>query len=243
MQSRHFGKRRPYDVVGEHMTQAAYSEEVMANAFELRLRSRRPLLGVGRFTQVFREVDCHRGRPDFVGLMSRFSSQSLAHRSRHSLATACLLSLLKSQSPRSLAWLTRQSGLSHNVVVRSIRELVQSGLVDELSRDRFLLSGGSSIFEIESTAFELKLKSPRRAVFQAQQYTFFAQRVWIVVPPSRVSGLDAYRPVIERWGIGVASFDPYTHRFRVVHGARRRPPVSREHQAYAMLRLIGRFGT
>jgi hypothetical protein len=215
----------------------------MADAFERRLRSRRPLLGVGHFTQVFREVDCHRGRPDFIGLTSRFNSQSLGHRSRHNLATACLLSLLKNRSPRGLAWLTRQSRLSNDVVVRSIRELVQSRLVEELSRSRFLLSGGSSLFEIESTAFELKLKSPRRAVFQAQQYTLFAQRVWIVVPPPGVSAVNLYRPVLERWGIGLASFNPYTHRFRVVHAARRRPPVSREHQAYAMLRLVGSFGT
>lgn len=224
------------------MSQIAYSEKAMADAFERRLRSRRPLLGVGRFSQVFREVDCHRGRPDFIGLTSRFDAQSLVHRSRHNLATACLLSLLKNRSPRSLAWLTQRSHLSHNVVLRSMRELVQSGLVEELPRDRFVLAAGSSIFEIESTAFELKLKSPRRAVFQAQQYTFFAQRVWIVVPPLRVSGFDVYRPVLERWGIGVASFNPYTHRFQAVHAARRRLPVSREHQAYAMLRLVGKDG-
>lgn len=239
MRLRSSDERHQYDGAGEDMTQSTYSEKTMGDAFEQRLRSRRPLLGVGRFTQVFREVDCHRGRPDFIGVTSRSTSQSLAHRNRHNLAAACLLSLLKSRAPRALAWLTKQSGLSRDVVVRSLRELVQSGLVDELSRDRFLLSGGSSIFEIETTAFELKLKSPRRAVFQAQQYTLFAQRVWIVVPPRRVPSFDFYCPVLDRWGIGVASFDPYTHRFRVVHGVRRRPAVSREHQAYAMLRLIG----
>jgi hypothetical protein len=76
-------------------------------------------------------------------------------------------------------------------------------------------------------------------VFQAQQYTLFAQTVWIVVPPSAVRSFDAYRPVLDRWGIGLASFHPGTHRFRVVVAAHRREPGSREHQAYALLRLVG----
>jgi len=218
----------------------AYSEEQMADAFEKRLGSRRPLRGVGRFSQVFREVDCHRGRPDFIGIVSRMASYPTMHGSPHNIGTACVLSLLKSRSPRSLSTLTRLSHLTRDIVLRSVRHLVASGLVEELSPDRFILSGGAAIFDIESTAFELKLKSPRRATFQAQQYTLFAQRVWIVVPPSLVSGFDIYRPVLGRWGIGLATFNPHSHAFRVVLAAKRGLPVSREHQAYAMLRLVGR---
>ena len=45
------------------------------------------------------------------------------------------------------------------VVSRSIRHLPVTGM--------------------ESTVFELKLRSPRRVVFRSQQYTLFAQRVWM----------------------------------------------------------------
>ena len=212
----------------------------MGDAFEKRLRSRRPLAGVGRFSQVFREVDCHRGRPDFIGITSRVGSHPAIQISPHNIGTACVLSLLKSRSPRTLASLTRLSHLTREVVLRSVRHLVASGLVEEIAPDRFVLSGGAAIFDIESTAFELKLKSPRRATFQAQQYTLFAHRVWIVVPPSEVSGFDVYRPVLGRWGIGLATFNPLSRTFRTVLPAKRGLPVSREHQAYAMLRLVGR---
>lgn len=217
-----------------------YSEEQMAAAFERRLRSRRPLAGVGRFSQVFREVDCYRGRPDFIGIQSRITQPRASHESPHSIGIACVLSLLKSSSPLSLATLTRLSGLSREVVARSVRHLIARGLIEELSPDRFILSGGVAIFEMESTAFELKLKSPRRAVFQAQQYTLFAQRVWIVVPPCHVKGFDTYHRVLGRWGIGLAIFNPYAHVFRTILPAKRGRYVSREHQAYAMLRLIER---
>ncbi len=217
-----------------------YSEEQMADAFEKRLASRRPLAGVGRFSQVFREVDCHRGRPDFIGIVSRMVSLPTGDGSPHNIGIACVLSLLKSRSPRSLASLTRQSRLTRDVVVRSIRSLLVRGLIEEISPDRFVLSGGAALFEMESTAFELKLKSPRRAVFQAQQYTLFAQRVWIVVPPSDMKGFEMYQPVLRRWGIGLATFNPHSHAFHMVLAAKRGLPVSREHQAYAMLRLAGR---
>jgi hypothetical protein len=124
-------------------------------------------------------------------------------------------------------------------VRRTLHQLAAIGLVEELANGSFILSGGSAVFEIETTAFELKLKSPRRAVFQAQQYTLFAQTVWIVVPPLQARSYDVFRSVLARWGIGLATFNPNNHRFVPVVATRRRSPGSREHQAYAMLRLVG----
>lgn len=216
-----------------------YTEEQMADAFESRLLSRRPLTSIGRFSQVFREVDCHRGRPDFVGISSRRAADKLGHHGRHSIATARLLSLLRKRSPRSLESLVKCLDMTRSVVQRALRQLISSGMVEELANGQFILSGGSAVFEIESTAFELKLKSPRRAVFQAQQYTLFAQNVWIVVPPKQAASFEVYRPVLRRWGIGLATFNPLNHIFTPVITARRRSPGSREHQAYAMLRLVG----
>lgn len=217
----------------------SFTEEQMADAFERRLLSRQPLDRIGRVNRVFREVDCHRGRPDFIGIISRMHSHSPIQHTPHNVATACVLSLLKSNSPRSLQSLTRSSHLTREVIAQSVRHLVTCGLVDETGTDLFTLSGGAAIFGIESIAFELKLTSPRRAVFQAQQYTLFAQQAWIVVPPPSVQGYDLYRPVLSRWGIGLATFDPKSHVFRTKLPAKRRPPISRQHQAYAMLRLVG----
>ncbi len=216
-----------------------YTEEQMANAFERRLRSRRPLQGIGGFTKVFREVECHRGRPDFVAIVSRNGPRGLRHQSSHNVASARLLSLLKKRSPHSVRSLGEQIDMSVATVRRALRHLEKSGLVEELANGSFVLSGGSAIFEIETAAFELKLKNPRRAVFQAQQCTLFAQQVWIVVPPSQAKNYDVYRPVLARWGIGLATFNPNNHRFAPVVTARRGIPGSREHQAYAVLRLIG----
>ncbi len=217
-----------------------YSEEQMADAFERRLHSQRALVGVGRFSQVFREVDCHRGRPDFIGIQTRMHPFRPNSESTHNIGISRILSLLQDHSPRSLASLIELSHLSREVVMRSVRQLVLRRLIKELSPGgRFILSGGAEIFKIKSTAFELKLKNPRRAVFQAQQYTLFAQRVWIVVPPSQVTGFDTYRLAMDRWGIGLATFNPHNHIFRNIIAAKGGNPVSREHQAYAMLRLVG----
>jgi len=222
-----------------HGVELGYTEDEMATVFEHRLRSRRSLRGIGRFSKIFREVECHRGRPDFVGIISRGKPNELRHQSSHNVASARVLSLLKKRSPRSLSSLTQQMDMKAQTVRHALRQLEASGLVEELANGSFILSGGSAIFEIETTAFELKLKNPRRAVFQAQQYTLFAQQVWIVVPPSQAQTYDAYRAVLARWGIGLATFSPRSHRFTPIISARRHAPGSREHQAYAMLRLVG----
>lgn len=216
-----------------------YSEEQMADAFERRLRSRAMLRGVGRLSQVFREVECHRGRPDFVGIISHGKRVSIHHQSSHGVATARILSLLKKRSPRTVRNLAAQMDMTVATTRRVLRQLQASCLVEELSTGSFVLLGGAAIFDVETVAFELKLKNPRRAVFQAQQYTLFAQRVWIVIPPLQASSYEGYRPVLARWGIGLATFEPTSRRFSPVIMPTRRAPGSREHQAYAVLRLVG----
>jgi hypothetical protein len=87
------------------------------------------------------------------------------------------------------------------------------------------------------TAFELKLCHPRRALFQAQQYTLFAHRVVIVVPPTQIGRFAPYLSSLQRWGIGLAGFDLLTRRFHLSVAPQRTSPASRQHQAYALLRL------
>lgn len=216
-----------------------YTEEQMADAFERRLRSRRPLSGIAKLSQIFREVDCHRGRPDFVGLVPHEKTKTLQYASGYNLASARLLSLLKLKAPRTVIELAKETGMTIITVKRALQHMRSSGLVDELDDGAYVISGGSVIFEMETIAFELKLKNARRAVFQAQQYTLFAQQVWIVVPPSQVRQYDNYKPVLGRWGIGLATFNLKNHVFMPVIHPSRKPPGSGEHHAYAMLQLVG----
>ena len=58
------------------MQQPAYSEAQMADRFLRLLRSRKGIPGLGRFTSVFREVDCIRGRADFLAVATPFSGAS-----------------------------------------------------------------------------------------------------------------------------------------------------------------------
>lgn len=217
-----------------------YTEEQMADAFERRLKSRRPLEGIASLSQIFREVDCHRGRPDFVGLVSQNNSEKLVqHPMGYNLASARILSLLKLKAPRTLNDLAIVTGMTIVTIKRAMQHMQASGLVEELLDGSFVISGGSAIFEMETIAFELKLKNARRAVFQAQQYTLFAQRVWIVVPPSQAKQYDNYKPVLGRWGIGLATFNIKNHVFKPVIQPSRKNPGSGEHHAYAMLQLVG----
>jgi len=220
------------------MARFPYSEEEMGDAFLRRLRSRTALPGLGRFARVFREVDCERGQPDFVGLSF---SQRRPLPSGHSIsgfATATVLSLLKAESPRRLEYLVAQSGFGREAVVSALRNLLGQGFIERHVEDSYTLASARELFDVDVTAFELKLCGPRRAVFQAQQYSLFAHRVVIVVPPSEVKGFRPYLPSLCRWGIGLARFDSATRRFHLSLVPQRTIPVSRQHQAYALLRLV-----
>jgi hypothetical protein len=92
---------------------------------------------------------------------------------------------------------------------------------------------------VQVWAFELKLDKPKRAVFQAQQYRSFAQRVMIVVPPNQYAIYKKFRLAMRRWGIGLATFDPTSLEFVVRRAPRLGHPHSRQHQAYALFQLLG----
>jgi hypothetical protein len=106
-----------------------FTEEEMADAFERLLNAGRTLPGIGRFSRVFREVDCHRGRPDFVALAhgtTRFlTGRSVAVK----FAGSLVMSFLHEHAPRSLDYLRKHSGLSMRTVESATEELTQRGYV------------------------------------------------------------------------------------------------------------------
>jgi hypothetical protein len=216
-----------------------YTEEEMADAFERFLKTGRTLPGVGRLSRIFREVDCQRGRPDFVAL-ARGSTRFLSGKSISAKFSGSLvLSFLHERAPRSLAYLSDHSGLSRRVVSTAAGELVKRRYALRTESGSYLLNPARPLRQVQVWAFELKLDKPKRAVFQAQQYRSFAQRVLIVAPPSQLALYSKFGLAMKRWGIGLATFDPVTGQFIIHRPPRVGDPHSRHHQAYALFQLLG----
>ena len=216
-----------------------FTEEVMADEFERLLSMGYSLPGIGRLTRVFREIDCHRGRPDFVALAHGttrfFRGKSVSAKSAGSL----VLSFLHDRAPRSAEYLAKHSGMSMRTVRSVTSELVTRKYALETETGTFVSNPERSLWKIQVWAFELKIDKPKRAVFQAQHYRSFANRVLIVVPPGQVHLYDKYRLSMHRWGIGLASFDPIVDEFEIHRAARPDSAHSRRHQAYALFQLLG----
>jgi hypothetical protein len=215
-----------------------FTEEEMANAFEQLLKSRRSLPGVGRLSRIFREIDCHRGRPDFIAL-ARGTTRFLGGKGISAKFSGSLvMSFLHDRAPRSLAHLSEHSGLSVRVVSQATTELVRRRYALRTASGSYLLNPARPLRQVQVWAFELKLDKPKRAVFQAQQYRSFAQSVLIVVPPTQLALYDRFELALRRWGIGLAAFDPVTLEFRIHRRPRLGHPHSRHHQAYALFQLL-----
>lgn len=216
----------------------AYSEEQMGDALERFLKAEGGLPGVGRFSRVFREVDCQQGRPDFIALSRARPSFLIGKSISVKLAGSLVLSLLHEGAPRTARYLSEKSGLSPRSVKQALTELVAHDYVNRTEHGSFVVSPKRSLRKVEVLAIELKLDRPRRALFQAQQARSFAQRVLIVVPPSQSRLYDKYKIALRRWGIGLGTFDPGTDEFELLRSPRSSRPRSLQHQAYALFQLI-----
>jgi hypothetical protein len=220
-----------------------FTEEEMADAFECLLKAGKTLPGIGRFSRVFREVDCQRGRPDFVAL-AHGTTRFLAGKSiTVKFAGSLVLSFLHERSPRSTAYLCEQSGLSMRTIETATGELVKHKYVLRTESGAYILNPKRPLRHVQAWAFELKLNRPKRAVFQAQQYRSFAQGVLIVVPPEQLGLYNKFDLAMRRWGIGLASFNPLTKEFFVTRRPRIGKPRSRHHQAYALFQLLSNDAT
>ena len=215
-----------------------FSEEEMADAFERLLNRGRTLPGVGRLSRVFREVDCHRGRPDFIAL-ARGTTRFLTGKSiTLKFAGSLIMSFLHEKSSRSVTYLREHSGISLRTIKLALKELVERKYVLDAGGSSYLLNPARPLRQVHVWAFELKLDKPKRAVFQAQQYRSFAQSVLIVAPPSQLPLYKKFGVAMRRWGIGFATFDPLTNEFKIHRSPRIGTPHSRHHQAYALFQLL-----
>ena len=210
----------------------------MGRAFRTALVTKHGLPGIGKLWKVFEEVRCHRGCPISWRLHSMSEVGFGATAGILTLAASTLLALLKANAPRTVQFLTRRTGYSTRTVRCTLKKLDALGYVHETNHGSFILGRSRNVLDVETWAFELKLEKPGRAIFQAQQYRAFAHRVLIVVPPGAIATYVKFEKTMQRWGLGLASFDPLTGSFAIKRSPRSQRPRSRQHQLYAVFQLL-----
>jgi hypothetical protein len=211
-----------------------YTEKGMADSFQELLRSREGLPGIGAFDRVYREVNCHQGRPDFLALRNSAFSDVGRIPVAAGIVGASILSMLKPVAPRTLNYITSRSGYTRDAVKRSLRHLQEHNLVEQIQSGTYRLGEPLVGSHTEIWSFELKLENPRRAVYQAQQTRAFSEMTIVVVPPTQDKPYEKYSGAMGRWGIGLATFDPTTGEFRLVVRTRKSKVLSRVQYIYTL---------
>jgi len=221
-------------------SKSKYSEKEMADAFQDLLQSSEGLPHIGVFDGVYREITCRQGRPDFIAMRSKSVNKAVPLPEKTGFVGSLILSLLKQRSPRTLQYLIEKSEYSEKSVKRSLRQLLASGHIDKTESESYILGAASGQFGVEIWSFELKLNNPKRALFQAQQSCAFAECSIIVVPPDQAINYKRYTEAIKRWGIGIATFDPFTHSFSMSKRPRKSRAFSLHHKIYAIAQFYSK---
>ncbi|MCH7959453.1 MAG: hypothetical protein IID08_04960 [Candidatus Hydrogenedentes bacterium] len=214
-----------------------YSEEEMANAFQSLLQSGNGLPEVGRFDAVYREISCRQGRPDFIAVRYLLRAEPNRRLLVPGLVGPSILNLLKPKAPHTLDYLIAHLEFVRDSIRKSLRQLIDSGHVERTESGAYRLGKSSRGQKPEMWSFELKLNNPKKAVFQAQQSRSYAERAIIVVPPGQEGNYERFREAMQRWHIGLATFEPVTGSFRFVRKGRRAKALSQTHQIYALSQI------
>ena len=219
-----------------------FTESEMADAFQRLLSSPDGLPGIGTFDGIYRDINCRQGRPDFITLRRKGNPIELNTFYHVGLVGSCILSLLKPAAPRTLQYLTIEAEYTEASIRKSLAFLEKLGYIERTSKGSYILGSSSVLLKPEVWAFELKLNDSKRAVFQAQQCKAFAEIVIIVVPPNQTKNYNRFRESMTRWGIGLASFDPFTGIFDILKRPRKAKPFSGEHRMYAISQMFASHG-
>ena len=214
-----------------------YSEEDMAQAFQRLLLSENGLPSVGVFSAIYREISCQQGRPDFIALRYTSSSEEGEYMNVRGLVSPAILQRLKPAAPRTIEYLVSKLEFGRDSIRRSLRQLIERGYVEQLESGTYRLANVNQLQTPEIWTFELKLNNPKKAVFQAQQSRTYAERAIIVVPPGQEKNYRRFEVTMQRWHIGLATFDPLTGGFRFVRKGRKSRAFSPTQQLYTLSRL------
>jgi len=214
-----------------------YTEKEMGNAFLDYFKLNDKIPNIGFVKRIYPEISCQQGRPDFISINYKNLTFSPELFKNIGLVGASILSILKPKSPRSYQYLNQKLSYSKSSIVKYLRLLIATGFIKKTSQNSFILSKIIENLEIEIYAFELKINNPKRAIFQAQQFRFFAGRSFIIVPPNQTRNYERFKPTIKRWGIGLYSFDPLESKLTVSIRSRKGKPLSKQQQFYTLSRV------
>ncbi len=218
-----------------------YSEEDMAQAFERLLLSENGLPSVGVFAAIYREIACQQGRPDFIALRYTSYSREVEHMKAPGLVSPAIIQNLKHKAPRTFDYLAGKLEFCRESIRNSLRRLIEKGCVEQLPSGSFRLAANMNFEKPEIWTFELKLNNPKKAVFQAQQSRAYAERAIIVVPPGQERNYERFRGTMQRWHIGLATFDPLPGVFRFVRKGRRSRALSPTQQIYTLSQIARKY--
>ncbi len=225
-------------MIKSDLSLSIFSEKDMADAFQVLASSKKGLPGIGGFWRVFREVaSCH-GRPDFVCLRRNSSSDYFPSSSKLGLVGASVMASLNGSTGQTLEMIQQKTGYAISSIKTALSQLVIDGFVRKTKNDKFRIVSPTFFGKLETIAFELKLKNVKRALFQAQQYRCFADKVYIVVPPQLVSKFEKHKEVMSLWKIGLASYDPLNNKFCVVIKSQSKKPKTKHQVIYTVMNAI-----
>jgi len=211
-----------------------YSEKEMAEAFGRLLRSKKGLPELGSFDAIYSEITCRQGRPDFIALRYKSSPAMRNKLAVPGFIGPAIVQHLKDRSPRTLDYLVDKLEFGRRSIQGALREMIEVGCIEQRGKGGYVLASLMNNEKPEIWAFELKLNNPKKAVFQAQQCRAYAERSIIVVPPGQETNYDRFDGTLQRWYIGLSTFDPITGRFRVTRKGRKAKALSPEHQIYTL---------
>jgi len=214
-----------------------YSEEEMAQAFQRLLISKNGLPGVGCFGAIYREISCRQGRPDFIALRYKSSSYQGNSINIPGLVGPAILQKLKPKAPRTFDYLVGKLEFGRDSIRKSSRLMIKNGYIEQLKSGAYRLSANMNCEKPEIWTFELKLNNPKKAVFQAQQSRAYAERAVIVVPPGQERNYERFRETMQRWHVGLSTFDPITGAFRFVRKGRKARALSPTQQIYTLSQM------
>lgn len=216
----------------------AFTENDMALHFKRILERKSLLPGIESFSRIVEEQNCYQGCPDFIAL-SQQKNKARFSIPKNLFAVSCeILSVLKPVASRSLQYLMKHTRCSGYLLNKTLCLLEDNNLVKKANTETYVLGDVFSSQNNELTVFELKLRGHRKAIFQAQQSKNYACRSLIVVPPGQTRCYDKYSVLMNRWGIGLAAFDPVTGNFNVVRKARKTKPLSNYDYMNTLLRIL-----
>jgi hypothetical protein len=148
-----------------------------------------------------------------------------------------ILQNLKPKAPRTFDYLVSKLEFGRESIRKTLRQMIDKRYIEQLASGAYWLAAEMHCERPEIWTFELKLSSPKKAVFQAQQSRACAERAIIVVPPGQERNYERFREAMQRWHVGLSTFDPITGVFRFVRKGRKARALSPTQQLYTLSQM------